>query len=1170
MKQSSLTSFFTKLPQTPTGNSSSITSPDRKENIQNNFQKGEKFRVESNNELNFDESFSNSRSVKRNRQSVIDDPEDSPPTSVKSAQKRRRVYIDSDSDFEAENYVDKSESSNDKKYVDLYTPKLSKAFKKATISSAKKGLGSKLEKAFDEISNSKALNPSDIDLKRVVENMEFTPNLEKILKAGPSGQEEDFVHLTFDFLKPEKIKDINGRRPDDPEYDGKTLYVPESFIQKQTPAHRQWWRLKAHHYDTVLFFKIGKFYELFHMDSIIGHEHLGLSYMRGNFAHSGFPELSYGRYADQLISLGYKVARIEQTETPQMLEERCKKQKVKDKVVSRELCQIGSIATRIYVPIDEFRRKGNFEEREEDKYLMSIYFTLKEKDIYSFGVTFINTIVGNFYFSQFVDDNVNSGLRTLLSHFQPTQLLIEKKCSRKIVNLLSSILPYTQFEYLSPKSEFYEPDKTLYEMTDEKYFGPNTEVWPEVFKGFLSELSSAIPKVNDEFYECIKSFGGLLFYLQRFLIDVDMISMKNFTFVRPQDSDSLMDGIKTTSNHWDKRSLILDGDAIFQLNLLPPLRPIGVKTAVQSKENKINLYNIINNCSTTFGKRLLKHWIRVPTCDPTELNKRQSAISLLCKPEFSDICRTIAKKLKGLPDLEKLLQKNHANASKYRKENHPDGRAIMFEGKMYDRRKISDFVAMIKGFGTILDVVDTLKSSGILDCGNSALKDMFGDDFDFTLDEVKSFTKSFDQQEALKEGMIIPNPGVDSDYDEAVEDFNNCLKNLTEYLEKLMVDMRCPKLKYIMSGKNRYHIEVPDSDVKKLPSGFVFQSKTKGKQRFTSDISLELVKKLTLAEEKKENIRRDLSRKIYYYFDEKREKWNRGVSKISYFDCLLSLSIYSLTSGLEMTLPEFDYNSPTPYIDISQGNHPLLATNMDCALKFKGSKPSIYVSNDTILGKEKGVAMLMTGPNMGGKSTLMRQVATLVILAQLGSMVPAKSMKLTPVDRIFTRIGASDRIFGNESTYAVELNETNRILRGATKHSLVIIDELGRGTGTMDGLSIAGATLEYCASIIGCRTIFATHFQSLCTAFKNHKDVFLAHMACHNDNETNDPTDANITFLYTLTEGSCTQSYGFYVAKLAGLPEKLVKKAYAASLRLSHTDADIIFSFINILTYDCP
>uniref|UniRef100_A0A0K0G0Z6 DNA mismatch repair protein n=1 Tax=Strongyloides venezuelensis TaxID=75913 RepID=A0A0K0G0Z6_STRVS len=1155
MKQSSLMTFFSKTPRVADGDSMVTDSIVDKDDNQKTPTRSKKTTFGSDSMTNFNDRISNPKSTKRSHGDVIAEPDDSPLSNLKSTQKRRRVYIDSDSDADMDT---ENDNGKNKKSVDAYTPRLSRALSKTTISSTKKNDISNLNKEYDRLAKLKAPKPSEIDLIRVAETKGDNPNLEDILENGPVNPEESFVHLNFDFLKPENIRDINGRRPDDPDYDKKTLYVPEKFIQEQTPAHRQWWRLKVHNFDVVLFFKIGKFYEMFHMDSVIGHEILGLTYMRGKFAHSGFPEASYGRYSDQLISLGYKVARIEQTETPQMLEERCKKTKVKDKVVARELCQIGSIATRIYTPIDEFTRKGNYEEREDDKYLMAMYFTSKERDTFNFGVTFVDTTVGTFYLSQFTDDNVNSGLRTLLSHFQPTQLLIEKRCPKKIINLLSSILPYTQFEYLIPKEEFYDPEKTFYELTDDKYFGANTDEWPDLFKKVIEESPSAIPKVKKSYYECIKSFGGILFYLQRFLIDVDMISMRNFNPVNPQDSDQIFDGIKNTSNHWNKRCLVLDGDAVYQLSLLPPLKPIGVKNIHERRERKINLFSTINNCSTTFGKRLLKHWIRTPICDPLELSKRQSSVKLFCEPQFSDLARGISKKLKGLPDLEKFLQKNHANASKYRKENHPDGRAVMFESKKYDKRKISDFVGMIRGFGVIVDVVDILKKSGILDKEDSAIKDMFGGDFDFTHDEVNSFTKSFNQDEALKEGMIIPNPGVDDDFDNAVEEVDKYCKELNQYLERLMVQMRCPKLRYIKTGKNRYHIEVPADSVKKVPSGFNFHSKTKAFHRFTSEESLDLVDKLTAAEVKKETIRRDLSRKIYYYFDQKREQWDRGVKKISYLDCLLSLSIYSLTSGLEMSLPEFDYNSSTPYIDISEGYHPLLAMNMDRAIKFGNSRPLVYIPNDTVLGKTKGVAMLMTGPNMGGKSTLMRQVATLVILAQLGSMVPAKSMKLTPVDRIFTRMGASDRIFGNESTYAVELNETNRILRGATKHSLVIIDELGRGTGTMDGLSIAGATLEYCASYIGCRTIFATHFQSLCTTFKGHKDVFLAHMACHNDSETDDPTDANITFLYTLTDGQCTQSYGFYVAKLAGLPTRMIKNAYAASLRLAHTDADMI------------
>ena len=147
--------------------------------------------------------------------------------------------------------------------------------------------------------------------------------------------DERFTHETFDFLKPELIKDSSGRRPSDPDYDSKTLYVPPKFLSSQSPGHQQWWAVKSMYFDTVLFFKVGKFYELYHMDAVIGVECLDLTMMRGSFCHCGFPEIAYGKYADMLVGRGYKVARVEQTETPEMLEARKKRENIKDKVIKR-------------------------------------------------------------------------------------------------------------------------------------------------------------------------------------------------------------------------------------------------------------------------------------------------------------------------------------------------------------------------------------------------------------------------------------------------------------------------------------------------------------------------------------------------------------------------------------------------------------------------------------------------------------------------------------------------------------------------------------------------------------------------------------------------------------------------------------------------------------------
>lgn len=173
----------------------------------------------------------------------------------------------------------------------------------------------------------------------------------KKLETPAFNTTENWLHHRLEFLKPNKIRDINKNRPNEPNYDARTLYVPEEFLNKQTPAMRQWWVLKSKHFDTVLFFKVGKFYELYHMDAVIGVNHLGFSYMKGEFAHSGFPESAYGRMAASLIEQGFKVARVEQTETPEMMNERVKttgKSTKFDKVVAREICQISMKGTCLY------------------------------------------------------------------------------------------------------------------------------------------------------------------------------------------------------------------------------------------------------------------------------------------------------------------------------------------------------------------------------------------------------------------------------------------------------------------------------------------------------------------------------------------------------------------------------------------------------------------------------------------------------------------------------------------------------------------------------------------------------------------------------------------------------------------------------------------------------
>lgn len=268
------------------------------------------------------------------------------------------------------------------------------------------------------------------------------------------------------------FRDAAGHLPGHPDFCSHTLSIPMSFKEKQTPAMRQWWDMKSQHFDVVLFFKVGKFYELYHMDAVIGVEELGLVFMKGEFAHSGFPEISYGRYSETLIQKGYKVARVEQTENPQMMEERCKKMHHRttkfDKVVKREICRITSKATRMYSVHD-----GQVCDAEP-----SFLFAFAEKSQEvdgsggsEFGVCFVDTSVGTFHLGQFKDDHFCSKLRTTVSHYAPAEVLFENNgLTTKARQVLDGPLCSVAKQGLRPWKEFWDAQKTLKCIREGAYF----------------------------------------------------------------------------------------------------------------------------------------------------------------------------------------------------------------------------------------------------------------------------------------------------------------------------------------------------------------------------------------------------------------------------------------------------------------------------------------------------------------------------------------------------------------------------------------------------------------------------------------------------------------------------------------------------------------------------
>lgn len=353
---------------------------------------------------------------------------------------------------------------------------------------------------------------------------------------------------------------------------------------------------------------------------------------------------------------------------------------------------------------------------------------------------------------------------------------------------------------------------------------------------------------------------------------------------------------------------------------------------------------------------------------------------------------------------------------------------------------------------------------------------------------------SFDQNKAKENNYIEPKSGMDPKYDEAFTKVQKIHNDLESHLKQQRKNFGIP-IKYVHMQKEKYQMEITVDHLKSMdiPNDFQLVSKTRLVKRFYDPFIQQSLKKLADAEEDLNVAKEGVFQHYLDIFNESSTIWTTIVSRMAQLDVLCSLSITSKQSGITMSRPEFVNASNGTYFDVKDIRHPMLSVIMQ----------DNFISNSISLGTEEHPSrvILLTGPNMGGKSTLLRQLCLLVIMAQVGCYVPASFCKLAPVDRIFTRLGASDDIIMGQSTFMMELQETSTVLQYATDRSLIILDELGRGTSTFDGYSIAYATLAHLSQQTKAAVLFSTHYHALTNEFQKDTNISLQHMACHVDEE---------------------------------------------------------------------
>jgi DNA mismatch repair protein MSH6 len=857
--------------------------------------------------------------------------------------KRKRLIIASDSEEDSDIVDENSCSSND-------SNKKNKAKKERIQSDSEEDIKKPINKNLKLESSTNVSSPKTPSSKSKVQYND-SPASKSLLEKFSASTTLDsdqcntfdgkYKHYSYTFLEEERIKDIEGRLKTNPDYDPRTLYVPNDFKKQLTPGLRQWWTVKSKNFDVIIFFKVGKFYELYHMDAVIAVKELGLTFMKGDYAHCGFPEVSFSRFADALVSKGYKVGRVEQTETPDMMAERVRGTK-EDKTVRRELCRITTPGTKTFNLLDSEVPTAF------SQYLFSITEKVEnnpQEKAKTFGVCFVDTTVGKIFIGQFEDDRNCSKLRTTLAHYPAAHILFEKskisKETKHIIDLQDGLK-----EGIQNDKEMMNSNKLLKLLSESDYFKDEEGnfSWPQSFKPLLSDTDPLGLTCKSSYELALNAMGGIVWCLKNCLIDFEILTTKNFEIYEPVDNITAIpstDKSSINSKFVKQKYMVLDSISLTNLEV--------IQNNFDSTTNG-TLYEQVDFCNTFFGKRLLKYWIVNPLCDITGINDRLDAIDDL--KSLNDDLNKICDGLKPLPDLERLINKIHqlGNVGK----DHPDTRAIMYENDTYSKKKVEDFISLLNGFSASAKLLNSLKQhccqfkskllKSILTITELHNESKIRTGFPH-LDKLLNFYhNSFDADQAKKDGKIIPSQGVSKDYDNAIADIENIEKELNSYLKSMNKQLDC-KVTFFGTNKNRYQLEMPESKTKHLPKDFELTSSKKGYRRYwTSDIK-EMFSRLTDAEVRREKAIRNTMKCLFQNFDKHYNVWNRAVQCLSILDVLISMTKYVLNAENVMCRPEIispnDLNDKKrPFIDIKDGRHPCLTKT------FSGD----FIPNDIVIG----------------------------------------------------------------------------------------------------------------------------------------------------------------------------------------------------------------------------
>ncbi|MBE6823085.1 MAG: DNA mismatch repair protein MutS [Ruminococcaceae bacterium] len=795
-----------------------------------------------------------------------------------------------------------------------------------------------------------------------------------------------------------------------------------------SPMMQQYFEIKNQYPDTILFFRLGDFYEMFYDDAKLASKELDLTLTGRDCGQEerapmcGVPFHSYETYLARLVAKGYKVAICEQMEDPALAKG----------LVKRDIIRVVTPGTVL---------ESSMLDESRNNYICSLCV-----ENAGAGVCFADVSTGELHATSLADGNLTEQLKNELSRYSPREILINQEA------LGLAELPKFIRERLSASLELLDPPE----------YDTNA-CTTQVLEQFHRETLDALDLGDKP--EIVRALGALFGYLKR----TQRTGLERMTSINLYTGAQYMH---------------LDLNARRNLELLETMR---------SKEKRGSLLWVLDKTHTPMGKRLIRSWIEQPLLSPAQISRRLNAVEELTQDSI--LRGSIAEQLTGIHDLERLMSRIVYGSA--------NGRELRSLASATERLpKLKELISSTKSelLSRICAEIDELQDV------RSLIERAIVEDPPFS----------------VREGGII-RPGYSEELDLLKGDMSDSQGIIARIEAQERERTGIPKLKV---GYNRvfgYYIEISNGYKDQAPPEYIRKQTLTNCERFITPELKELEGKILGAHDKSVQLE-------YQLFDEVRRKVAEQLNRVQ--QTAQAVARLDVLNSFAQVSVDHNYTRPVVNLDgkiiLKESRHPVVEVLLDAP----------FVPNDVQLDMDENRVAIITGPNMAGKSTYMRQTALIVIMAQIGCFVPASYAEIGIVDSIFTRVGASDDLASGQSTFMVEMSEVADIIRSATPRSLLILDEIGRGTSTFDGMSIARAVLEYVADKqqLGAKALFATHYHEL-TIMEDLVD------GVKNYNIAVKKRGDDITFLRRIVRGGADDSFGIEVAKLAGVPNKVVSRA---------------------------